>query len=386
MKIVLVGAGGYGVTYFRLMENVVHCLDELCAVVDPYAKQSPSYPRFLELNIPIYETLEDFFASNAADLVIISSPIQFHEEQAICAMQNGAHVLCEKPLTAQLSQALHIQQVQKETGKIFGVGFQWSFSQTIQKLKSRILSGIYGKPVCLKTFMSWPREDAYYNSSGWKGRLRDANGMWVMDSIATNATAHYLHNIFYVLGDDIHTSKMPVSLESSLFKARPIETFDTCFLRGAFADGSTFLYIATHVGEQLVNPIASYAFEKATIEIHDDHVYEKWPDGRIEDLGNVNAQEEVAQKIFKMRDAVLHGTQPDCGIDAALPHLKVCNALFEHVPVQAFPAAITHHVTDPASVEVEGLVAACRDCFERTALPARDRYTWAADPVCIQLS
>ena len=62
-----------------------------------------------EKNVPLYRSLEDFYAADSADLAILSCPIQFHKEQALLAMKNGSHVLCEKPLTVEIADALEMQ-------------------------------------------------------------------------------------------------------------------------------------------------------------------------------------------------------------------------------------------------------------------------------------
>ena len=387
MRIAIVGISGYGAHYLELMDEHVKCFDELCAVVDPFAEISPYYERIARGGIPVYDTLEAFYQHGWADLVIISSPIQFHEAQSICAMENGSHVLCEKPLTATLEQAHRIQAVQQRTRKRFGVGFQWSFSSTMLKLKRNILDGAYGSPVCLKADVSWPRADAYYAGSTWKGRLRDAHGNPVMDSIVTNATAHYLHNIFFVLGDAMDTAQMPVSAEAQLYRARPIETFDTCFVRGALRGGATFYFGATHVGEREVAPRFHYAFEKADIYMAHDAapIIVHWKDGRQDIIGMVNSVGAAAEKIARMREAAMQAVAPLCGIDAVIPHLTLCNALFDQAPIADFPAETVHKTGNPPGVAVEGLCDVADACYREVVLPDPAVVNWAIPSACLKL-
>lgn len=385
MRIVLVGAAGYGAHYLKVMDEDVRCFGELCGVVDPYAQSSPYYQRFLSEGIPVFDTLEDFYARETADLVMIASPIQFHERQCTLALAHGSHVLCEKPLTAKVEQALRIREARDASGKRLGVGFQWSFCASILRLKRNILDGLYGKPVCLKAYISWPRTDDYYAASSWKGRLRDGAGNWVLDSIVTNATAHYLHNIFFVLGGAMSEARMPERVEASLYRARPIETFDTCFLRGAFADGSRFFFGATHAGDGEITPTFHYAFEKADIALAHDmaDITVHWKDGRTESLGRAESLAATAEKIQTMREIVRTGAEPPCGIETALPHLTVCNALFEKVSVHDFPQALIRKTENPPSVAVEGLCEAGRQCYETDAMPDALGFGWAVPPTGI---
>ena len=48
--------------------------------------------------------------------------------------------------------------------------------------------------------VSFPRPLSYFKRNDWAGHLRTPAGEDVLDSPLNNATAHYLHNMLYVLG------------------------------------------------------------------------------------------------------------------------------------------------------------------------------------------
>ena len=57
-------------------------------------------------NIPhIFTSLEAMAASDKVDAIYIASPNYAHAEQSILCMNNGKHVLCEKPMAANARQA-----------------------------------------------------------------------------------------------------------------------------------------------------------------------------------------------------------------------------------------------------------------------------------------
>ena len=95
--------------------------------------------------------MEEFYAADHADLAIISSPIQYHAQQSIYALDHGSNVLCEKPLCATVPDALKMREAQNRSGKFLAVGFQWSFDNSILDLKKDIISGMLGRPKRLKT-------------------------------------------------------------------------------------------------------------------------------------------------------------------------------------------------------------------------------------------
>src|SRR5690606_34582742 len=106
-------------------------------------------------------------------------------------------------------------------------------------------SGAFGKPKRLRTIVLWPRSDRYY-ARGWAGKLRDQAGNLVMDSVANNATAHYIHNMFYVLGRATDESARPARVTAELYRANRIENYDTAAMRVHTEDGVELLYFGSH--------------------------------------------------------------------------------------------------------------------------------------------
>ncbi|MBI5089897.1 MAG: Gfo/Idh/MocA family oxidoreductase [Actinobacteria bacterium] len=64
------------------------------------------------------------------DVCIVSSPVGFHHEQAIAAMEAGAHVLVEKPVTIDPADAWDIAARAEQLGKHVVVAFGWNYLPT----------------------------------------------------------------------------------------------------------------------------------------------------------------------------------------------------------------------------------------------------------------
>ena len=129
-------------------------------------------------------------------------------------------------------------------GKHVTIGYQWSMADAIQRLKSEVLSGLFGKPRRLRTMVLWPRDDAYYSRNRWAGRVRDADGNWILDSPVNNACAHHLHNMLYLLGARPDRSAAVHSLRAELYRAHAIENYDTAILRCETANGAEIFFVA----------------------------------------------------------------------------------------------------------------------------------------------
>ena len=67
----------------------------------------------------VFTDLNDMAKSNTFDAVYIASPNSSHYEQCKILLANKKHVICEKPLCAQLDKVKELQSIAKENGVIF---------------------------------------------------------------------------------------------------------------------------------------------------------------------------------------------------------------------------------------------------------------------------
>lgn len=61
----------------------------------------------------VYTDMEEMFQSGEIDAVYIATPNFLHAQQSILAMQNGIHVLCEKPAVTTVSEMEEVIQTSK---------------------------------------------------------------------------------------------------------------------------------------------------------------------------------------------------------------------------------------------------------------------------------
>lgn len=392
IRMAIVGAGGYGDYCLGLMERFVDPESyELIAAVDPFFEKVPRYATLCAAGVRFYRTLEAFYAEDTADLVLIASPIHLHRQQCILALQSGSHVLCEKPLAPTLQDVEEIHRAQKQSGRRLGVGFQMSYCDPIQTLKRDIRNGLLGKPLSLRSYVSWQRFDSYYNSP-WKGRIRDIQGNLILDSILTNAAAHYLHNTCFVLGEGPDTALLPSSLRVELYNGKGIETFDTAFLKGEFPGGCGFFLALTHSGDRNIDPVLRYEFENAVVTAsgNDDsaEIIATFRDGSTKNYGAALGEYHVAQKI---RTMIAAAADPQvaipCTAETILPQLTVCNAIFDQARPVPLPADRMQRVACPEpGVFMPGLSDQAWACFEQNRLPSEMGYDWACTPTEIRLA
>jgi len=381
VSVVMVGISGMGLHYLMtLLEEFSPGEIELRAAVDPFPEKSERYPELKEKGIPVFDSLSEFYGSGqTAELIVISSPTQHHVPQSCEALRHGSHVLCEKPIGATIQDADQLIRVKDESNHWVMIGYQWSYSKAIQCLKRDILKGMFGRPVRLKSLCFWPRAEDYYGKSSWLGRKKDKAGRWVLDSPANNAMAHFLHNLFYVLGDHADTSARPTAITAELYRAYPIQNFDTVACRAFTQDGTELLFYASHVTRPDQGPIFSFEFEQATINY-----------GEIsEEIIAIDRKKkekhygspEAAHHFLKLFDAVACVREPKpvvCGPEAARSQTLCVNGIQESFQeIVEFPESMVHKEEKEKRWWIEGLAEEFYDCYKKGILPSEGNIPWA---------
>lgn len=340
-SIVLIGIGGYGDTYVRaLTQQKARENCRIAGVVDPFAENARGYETLKEMGVEFFDTPEEFYAEHGADLAVISTPIPLHEHQAIFAMEHGSHVLLEKPIAATPEAGRRIAEAAVRTGKKLAIGFQWCYDEAMLKLKADINSGLLGAPKRLRTLVLWPRDLAYYSrGTGWAGKKYDKKGNPIFDSVASNATAHYLENMLWLAGEGFDGAKL-ADARFETWRANDIETFDTVTLVGNLENGAEITYVVSHAvhPDALQNPMFEYEFENATAYfggygVDGAQLTAKFKDGSVKDYGvSNNSGGGYTAKLWQMIDAIREDKPIVCPAIAALRHADAIAMMREIQP------------------------------------------------------
>jgi predicted dehydrogenase len=389
VSLVLVGIGGMGAVYVReLLDGRESGQFRIAGAVDPEAERCPLLEELRSIGVPVFSTLDGFYRNRTAELAVISSPIQFHSQQTCLALAKGSHVLCEKPVAGTIREARRMIEAEKDSDRRVSVGYQWSFSPAIQALKRDITDGRFGEAKRLKCLYLWPRDEKYFRRNAWAGKKRDAAGGWILDSPAQNAMAHDLHNMFYVLGKERDSSAAPVEVEAELYRANPIENYDTTAMRARTGDGVEILLYATHVPREERGPIFFYEFEKAVVRCSSrtSGVWAEFGDGSRKDYGVPDA--EGMNKLWESIRNVRTGQRPTCGLEAASSQTLCVNGMQDSMPeIRDFPEMMRHVLEENESrrIWVEGLDDALEACYAANALPSELGVAWSAKGRLINL-
>jgi predicted dehydrogenase len=376
VTVAMVALGGYGNFYLEaiLDEGEVHGI-RLVAGVDPNPVRCRYLDRLEAANVPIFPDLESFYRVMTADLVVIAAPIPLHLPFTRTVLVHGSSVLCEKPAAATVQEVRAMVEAEAEADGFVGIGYQWSYSEAIQALKRDVMVGTLGAPVRMRTKVLWPRPLSYYGRSSWAARIKTDAGDWVLDSPVMNATAHYLHNCFYVLGETRESSTMPMDVEAELYRANEIENYDTAAIRCHTESGVEILYYAAHPVSETIGPVLRYEFEDAVVSYEGpgDSIVATFDDGRIVDYGDPFANNR--RKLWQAADAVRTGTPMACGITTASAHTLCTNGAQESGwPIVDFPEERLQRQPiregEDTLVWVEGLQETLERAYDGGSLPS----------------
>jgi predicted dehydrogenase len=382
ITIALVGIGGYGNSYVSAMLDAPpRGMFRLIGAIDPMPSACRRLDELKALGVAIHPSLATFHASQHADLVILCTPLHLHASQTCDALVHGSPVLCEKPLCVEPAQIVEMSKARDRADKLVAIGYQWSFSAAIQKLKSDILAGDFGAPLRLRSLVLWPRDEVYYRRNRWAGAVRDADGNLILDSPVNNACAHYLHNMLYLLGSSIDRSAEPAKVSAELYRAHPIQNYDTAALRCRTDAGVELMLFASHATASAHGPIFSFEFERARVDFPfgtGRTVIARFADGSIRDYGSPDEQRH--RKLWQTLTNIRERTPTICGIEAAGAHTRCAWATQQSVPQPVpFPQSLIRVSGSPGArkTSVEGLDALLPRCYEQFALPSEMGIEWA---------
>ncbi len=142
MNIGIIGFGYWGPNLVRNFSATEGCRVTMVADLRPERLRTAlgAYP-----SITITARAEDIIENTSIDAVVIATPVFTHFSLAKSAMQNGKHVLIEKPMAMSAIQAEELIHLSKKLGKVLMVDHTFLYTGAVQKMKELIENDTVGK-------------------------------------------------------------------------------------------------------------------------------------------------------------------------------------------------------------------------------------------------
>ena len=127
----------------------------------------------------IFHSYSDVVTSSEIDAVYIPLPPALHYKWAKCALENGKHVLVEKPSTTSVENSNDLVRIADENGLALHENYMFAFHKQLDAIKNIVNSGEIGEVRLYRISFGFPRRennDFRYNKSLGGGALIDAGG------------------------------------------------------------------------------------------------------------------------------------------------------------------------------------------------------------------
>ncbi len=389
-----IGIGGYAAALIGHFANIASDSRVRLAVVCTSRPQAvKDNPDLTKLDPTVVAGPDDVVRFAGLDAVIIPTSIESHLPYTRAALEQGLHVLVEKPVTGTVQDAHAMIEARDKAGLLVAVGYQDHYATISRWAKRKILDGEIGEVKRVKVQATWPRPDSYYARADWAGAVK-RNGGWVLDSPANNALAHEINMALYLTGPTFSQTNRATRVTAELYRARDIENFDTCAIRCRTATGPEVLILLTHACREIHGPILEVIGESGILHRSHRRRFELRRNGQIADSIEQHDIDPRAE-MFTRFISRIRGDEDAavCEIENALAPLEVVNAASQCAPVKTIDASQFHRVAhqpdkdpDDCVHAIENIEQVFADCFERFDMPHQHPdVSWATEPRSMDL-
>jgi len=144
-RIIIAGTGSIGIRHARVCSRFPELKVELC---DPRPEGLVEAKATLG-SLRCWRSWEDAVASGP-DMAIIATPHDLHSKMTCQAMENGIHVLCEKPMSHSSQEAARMAATATATNTTLRIGFMLRFLPLLSLLQEFLAGGSLGTLVSLR--------------------------------------------------------------------------------------------------------------------------------------------------------------------------------------------------------------------------------------------
>lgn len=267
----------------RIAANMDGLIDLTCAALsaDPEKAQLSGKDLFLN-DDRIYNSYHDLFvhestkdATERIDFVSIVTPNFAHFEPAMLALENGFHVLIDKPMALSLAEAKQLAAIAQDKKLIIGITYTYSAYPMVKQARQLVKQGDLGtiRKVVVTYPQGWLSTAVDNKQANWRTDPLKSGKSGCMGDIGTHAA----HLAEYISG--LKIEKLCADL-NMVVAGRKLDDDGNVLLK--FNNGANGILMASQIasGEENALSISVYG-EKGGMEWHQmepNTLVVKWPD------------------------------------------------------------------------------------------------------------
>tara|TARA_B100001996_G_C18667767_1_gene595487 strand:- start:1665 stop:2798 length:1134 start_codon:yes stop_codon:yes gene_type:complete len=260
--------GGGGDSLIGVLHRVASSMFDQYQIIggcfNPNPKENKEFADSIGLNPNrVYDTFEIMIEeemklpqNERIQVVSVLTPNFLHYPMAKKLLENGFHVICEKPLTTTHADALELQKIQKEKQTAFAVTYTYTGYPIVRQMKEMIRKGVLGKiqKTDMQYYQGWINpiiHDKSLRNSIWRLDPKKAGISSCIGDIGT----HAYHMLEYLTGMKV---KQVLSDLNHLYSDNELDIDGTVLVR--FSDYSKGVIRASQIatGEENGLTVAIY--------------------------------------------------------------------------------------------------------------------------------
>lgn len=202
------------------------------------------------------------------DFVAITTPNNSHYQIAVDFLDAGFHVICEKPMTYSIEEAVSLKQKVNETGLVFGLMHNYTGYPMVKLARDFVRKGELGeiRKIVVQYPQGWlttPLENTGHTQASWRTDPSQSGGVGSMGDIGTHAEnlSHYITglNITHICAD-----------LSKMVEGRKLDDDGNCLLK--FDNGAKGLIHVSQIACGEENNLAIWIYgEKKSLEWYQEN-------------------------------------------------------------------------------------------------------------------
>lgn len=199
MKYALIGCGRIATNHIKAAVNNNLEIVAVCDVIPEQMENLLAKHNLEDASIKRYTDYKVMIKENEIDLISIATESGIHGEIAIYCIENGVHLIIEKPMAMSLEDADRIITLSEQKGVKVSACHQNRFNIAVQEMRKAVESGRFGKLSHGSIHVRWNRNVDYYTQAPWRGT-------WAQDGGALmNQCIHGIDLLRWMMGDEIET-------------------------------------------------------------------------------------------------------------------------------------------------------------------------------------
>ena len=317
MRTGIVGFGNIGKKHQQALNSLSDF--KLVAICD----QNPSD----EIDQNLYYGSIDGLLKNAQeiDLISICTPNHLHEAHCVKALNNGLHVICEKPFALTGPSCQNIIDASRSNGRQVFCVMQNRFSGVSQWLKDLIEHDILGNIYFVNVACYWNRSSSYYLGSEWRGQ-KDKDGGTLFTQFS-----HYVDTLFWLFGN--------LNVNNALFKnfnhVDTIDFEDSCTFNFNMNNGAigSFSYTTSSYNKNFESTLTIIA-QRGTIKISGQYMNEiEYCDIEGIDKHPFLPSDNIANlsKVYRnAKDVILNNAKPMTSAEDGLAVVSIIESVYDY--------------------------------------------------------